>query len=73
MRKKKQIQNANYLQEILKDISFTQQIFIHVHDVTLTDLDARKTAIRWTKKSPTLTKFTFSSRKTGNKQVKINK
>lgn len=45
MRKKKQIWNANYLQEILKDISFTQKIFIHVHDMTFTDLDARKTAI----------------------------
>lgn len=53
--------------KILKD-SFIQQICIRAHDVTLT---ARKIAGNKTnkQKSPTLMEFTFSSRKTDNKQV----
>lgn len=68
MWKKKQIWNAYYLQKILKDISFTQQICIHAHDVTLT---ARKIAGNKTnkQKSPTLTEFAFPSKKRDNKQV----
>lgn len=68
MWKKKEIWNAYYLQKIFKNISFIQQICIHAHDVTLT---ARKIAGSKTnkQKSPTLMEFTFSSRKTDNKQV----
>lgn len=51
----------------MKD-SFIQQICIRAHDVTLT---ARKIAGNKTnkQKSTTLMEFTFSSRKTDNKQV----
>lgn len=38
MSKKYFLWNADYLQEILKDISFIQQISVHAHDVTLRNL-----------------------------------
>lgn len=71
IQEEEEIRNANYLQEMLKDISFIQQIFTRVHDVTLA---ARKIAVNETDKNkttrPSLMEFTFSSRKTDNTQVK---
>ena len=42
--------NADYLYEILKDISFIQKVFIHVHVMTL-DLDVKKIAVKTDRKN----------------------